>query len=739
MAQRVKAKPSKQATPASDEDRILNAFRGEFPSLKTPFHYRLGLFLVAIAMILLPLVYIGVIGLTGWGIYWYATHAGGIFENVRGRGAIVALIVYLGPLIAGGILILFMIKPLFAGRPKHAEPRALDPDSEPLLFEFVRRLCRTLGAPVPSEIRVDTEVNASASFRRGFISLFTGDLVLTIGLPLVVGLNLRELTGVLAHEFGHFAQRAGMRTTYVIRTVNGWFMRVVYERDAWDEQLVEWSKEMDIRIGIIFYIARLFVWLTRQILWLLMVIGHAISCFMLREMEYDADRHETWLAGSKAFEKTSRRVIELSVAHQLAQRDLGTFWNEGRLPDNLPGLIQHNTDLFKKEIGELVHKEIDESKTGWFDTHPCGADRIARARAEKAEGIFHLEEPSDVLFSTFKALCCAASRDHYREVLGRGFKPDSVKPLEELISRQQKERAGGEALFRFLQLRISPLRPLPLGATPSAPATPGAPHAQQLKALRDRMLAAVPAYRKDFKVYDDIDTRVLESHRATALIKARFKINARDFHLRQPTAECARQTRGQYGAKQHEIEPRLTGFEESAVARLRTALGFLHEPEVAAQFESSTELIEDANRILPAAQHLGGMLPGVTELRNAHVALASLLEQLEDNQNDESLINTIRSQMERVLRLLRRVQEALGDEPYPFDHAGGPITIRKQVLPRIPHQDDLGGIFEAAGEALEQITSLYVRCLGRLALIAEQVETALGLEPLPEPPEEETD
>ena len=55
-------------------------------------------------------------------------------------------------------------------------------------------------------------------------------MVLLIGLPLAAGLSLRQFAGVLAHEFGHFSQGFGMRLTYVIRSINIWFMRVVYER-----------------------------------------------------------------------------------------------------------------------------------------------------------------------------------------------------------------------------------------------------------------------------------------------------------------------------------------------------------------------------------------------------------------------------------------------------------------------------------------------------------------------------
>ena len=102
-----------------------------------------------------------------------------------------------------------MFKPILS-RPKRKERDwSLDPDDEPLVFAFVNKVCDVVRAPKPKRIDIDTNVNASASFRRGMLSMLGNDLVLTIGLPLVAGLTLRQLAGVLAHEFGHFFSGRG--------------------------------------------------------------------------------------------------------------------------------------------------------------------------------------------------------------------------------------------------------------------------------------------------------------------------------------------------------------------------------------------------------------------------------------------------------------------------------------------------------------------------------------------------
>src|SRR5262249_33517292 len=157
----------------------------------------------------------------------------------------------------------------------------------------------------------------------GALGVFGNTLVLTIGLPLAAGLSLKQLAGVLAHEFGHFSQGAGMRLIVLIMTVNQWFARVVYERDAWDETLASWSGASNggyVLVGVA--VVGRAVWLPRRILWVLMYLGHIVSGFLLRQMEYDADRYEARLVGADVFAQTFWRMHELSLAQNGAYADL---------------------------------------------------------------------------------------------------------------------------------------------------------------------------------------------------------------------------------------------------------------------------------------------------------------------------------------------------------------------------------------------------------------------------------
>jgi len=368
----------------------LDGFAGVITRSRPSVLYQLGLIVVAFLMVLLPAFYVGLILLAGWGVWYHATND--FFILQRGSGLWFRLLFYFGPIVVGLIVILFMVKPLFAGRRPAPPAMALDVEQERLLFAFIGRICRLVGAPRPRRVEVNCAVNAAAGFRLGAASLFGQDMTLTIGLPLVAGLSMRQFAGVLAHEFGHFSQVAGMRLTYVIRQINGWFFRVVYERDGWDLEL-DRAAAADFRVGVVWHAARGCIWLTRRILWVLAHAGHAVSCFMLRQMEYDADRYGCKVAGSVTVRETMFRLAELNVATSAAYAALRGSWRAQRLPDSLPLFIVGTSTETPSEVREETGRRVAESKTGIFDTPAPPIAFAPRKRSTRPESFARPTRP----------------------------------------------------------------------------------------------------------------------------------------------------------------------------------------------------------------------------------------------------------------------------------------------------------------------------------------------------------
>jgi Zn-dependent protease with chaperone function len=432
---------------AEPDYSILSAFQGPITRPKTSIFYHGGLLLVAATMLLLPLIYLAMVGLVAYAVYYHAFHNWHAIMDFDGSGGgvVFRFIIYFVPLIAGVVVVFFMFKPLLAGRPKHAQPLALNPATERLLYAFIEKICDIVGAPSPKRIDLDCQINAAAGFRRGFFSMFGHDLVLVLGLPLVANLTAHELAGVIAHEFGHFTQGAGMRLNYVINSVNFWFARVAYQRDSWDVALEQWAAEVrDGRIALIIWTVQLSVWFSRLILKILMLIGHTVGGFMMRQMEYDADAYEIKVAGSECFEQTMRKLATLDAAWQATQKQLIASWRQSHtLPDNLPEMIRGSHQRLPAPVLQKIDDTLGFHRTGLFDSHPSPADRIRQARKANDPGIFHDDRPASSLFASFEHPSRFVTLLHYTDDIG-------IPVTEKMLTRvevEQKGSAGGAGAF----------------------------------------------------------------------------------------------------------------------------------------------------------------------------------------------------------------------------------------------------------------------------------------------------
>ena len=156
-------------------------------------------------------------------------------QQVRGRAVRTRVEDQPNPLVLipgglfSGLLCLFLVKGFFKSGQKERTVRVeITADDQPLLFDFIDRLCEETGAPTPRKVYVSHEVNAAVMTHTGITSLFwpTGKDLL-IGLGLVNILNLSEFKSVLAHEFGHFAQKSTRLGGYVYTADGADFVKFV--------------------------------------------------------------------------------------------------------------------------------------------------------------------------------------------------------------------------------------------------------------------------------------------------------------------------------------------------------------------------------------------------------------------------------------------------------------------------------------------------------------------------------
>jgi Zn-dependent protease with chaperone function len=409
------------------------ALAGTVPRRRISILYQIGLLVVALFMVLLPLAYLGFATFDGYCTYWYGVHALGLFASLSGGLYFLFLkaILYVGPLLGGTVAVFFMFKPILARGRKRAPAIELNPALHPRLYQFIAHVSDLLRVPMPRRIYLGCELNASAGFRQGWFSFLGNRLELHLGLPLVAGLNTRQFAAVVAHELGHCTQSFAMRLGHVIDQIDGWFMRVVYERDTWDDAFEEWANSVqDWRLSIVVACAGLAVWLSRKMLLLLLLTGHAASCFLSRQMEYHADSCAIAVAGSAGLESLLLRLREQAVLQGLAYESLKQIWKRRHLlPDSFPDFLDQLEQRLPPGFHEQARQTLLNETSGWFATHPTAVQRIKSARRQAVGGIFALERPARRLFNDFAGASRVVTGRHYRDNLRLAATDRMLKPV----------------------------------------------------------------------------------------------------------------------------------------------------------------------------------------------------------------------------------------------------------------------------------------------------------------------
>lgn len=409
----------------------------EFSRPKPSIMYRLVALLVAAVMVTLPLLYVAFTALIAYLTFWHILNDYVWFtEYMRGRAMIFAFFFY-AVLGVGGILwTLSLIKPFFLFWGGSEKPEGLSRNAEPSLYTFAHLLADKVGAPRPDVIQISPDVNASASFGTTLLGLRRSDFTLTLGVPLVAGLTLPQLAGVIAHEYGHFSQAGSTLLQRLIRRINLWFMAAIYRRDMLDN-VIDSTIDSTHEVGIYPAMAGFFFWLLvgmgKMVLWCLMQIGNVVSAALMRRMEFDADRYEISLVGSEVFEQTSNRLVALNVAYETAFKHVFGGMRGDHLPSDFPSFVVGIADQSQK-LQKRAKNRIKNEKWKALATHPPTRDRIKVARKLDEPGVFRSDLPASTLFSNFRGLCTSMSNAMYELRYHSTFSRETLRDTREAVS-----------------------------------------------------------------------------------------------------------------------------------------------------------------------------------------------------------------------------------------------------------------------------------------------------------------
>ncbi len=301
--------------------------------------------------------------------------------------------------ICAGLLAIFMLKGfLFVKRGVADQVLEITQAQQPRLFEFLHQLADRAGAPRPHKVFLSARVNAAVFYDLSILNfIFPSKKNLEIGLGLVNVLNRGELEAVLAHEFGHFAQKAMAvgRWVYIAQQVAE---NLVARRDKFDAFLDGWSR-IDFRLAWMAWILSIVIWSIRSVVDTAFRAVILIQRALSREMEMNADLVAVSLTGSDAlihalhrlqaaddswgraisfaFEEKSREKVvdDVFVLQTAFLKKMATLLNDETYSEvpNLP--------LVGVEKHRIFRAELAQPPQMWL-THPMNHEREANAKRQ---------------------------------------------------------------------------------------------------------------------------------------------------------------------------------------------------------------------------------------------------------------------------------------------------------------------------------------------------------------------
>ncbi|MFL9585282.1 M48 family metallopeptidase [Stenotrophomonas sp. AB1(2024)] len=385
--------------------------------------YRRHAWLAVAGLLSFATAYFALMGWFGWTAYR-------VFRTVlAGEGGNTLINIIVG--VFALFLAAFMAKGLvFLKRGQTSKDLELKPADQPELFAFLHRLADEAGAPRPTRVYLSARVNAGVFYDLSLFNLlFPSRKNLDIGLALVNALNLGEFKAVLAHEFGHFAQRtmAVGRWVYVAHQIAS---QLVARRDALDALLATVSR-LDLRIAWVGWVLSLIVWAIRSLVDTAFSVVALSERALSREMEYQADLVAASLAGSDALVHALHRLgaaddawgrslafasREFEAGHAVA--DL--FAVQTRM---LANLRRVSPDPLYADPPQLPEREREQHRVfrremvrvpQMWSTHPANADRENNLKRRYVEAAID-ERPAMLLFRDADALRHQLTRDMLRE------------------------------------------------------------------------------------------------------------------------------------------------------------------------------------------------------------------------------------------------------------------------------------------------------------------------------------
>jgi Zn-dependent protease with chaperone function len=265
----------------------------------------------------------------------------------------------------GAFAIIWSILPRF-NRFVAPGPRLL-PEQNPALFEMIGSLSELLKQKMPAEVYLIPDVNAYVGERGGFLGIGSRR-IMGIGLPLLQSLTIRQLRGVLAHEFGHYYGGDTSLGPWIFKT-----------RAAIIRTVANLGKSI-VQLPFRWY-AGLYLRVTQ-----------AIS----RRQELVADELAVRLVGSQIYIEALSAIHGLGPAYNAYwKNEVAPVLSAGYRPPLAQGFASFtSSNRVSEAMANIIAEQRTKAETNVYDSHPTLKDRISAVQGLPAGPKTGLDQPA---------------------------------------------------------------------------------------------------------------------------------------------------------------------------------------------------------------------------------------------------------------------------------------------------------------------------------------------------------
>ena len=386
--------------PLKLREAILGGFDSRMLPPAVPLARKLSTLFVLAVLLVLPLFYVVALAALSYGLFWLATSS---------YGRALQPAVYWTGLVVGSLLLVSLLKPLLEPRRRRLAVHELAADKAALLSEFIERVCQQIDAAPPQQLQLECSTRLAAERNGG---------VLTIGLPLAASLSVEQLGGLIAGQMALYRRGAACRPTNLIRAINGWLWRSIYEDSRFDAWLARVASRPGFSAAKLLVPLRAAKLIAQAVLFVPMFIGNTLAQGLVRQSELDADRAAARLVGRETFAATLVRqgVVDFTWEGVLAELE---FLNkEQALPDSLPQQLALRMLDMTPELCAALRDTVVKQEEKPFDSRPSDEERLAATNSEPVGGVLVSGLPARALFDDYEGMARKLTWDYYVATLG---------------------------------------------------------------------------------------------------------------------------------------------------------------------------------------------------------------------------------------------------------------------------------------------------------------------------------